>query len=148
MSAADDKVRLGGMALQNGILVHSYQHWAVAAEDGRVTSVGSFSVEITGASSPHRLYRYLHLDRGSVKVAVGDTLTKGARIGIVSNNMGIDAHGKPILTSIHLHFEIRLAVAETGPGGKLLAAKAFVPPYTSLVDSYQRKLAGTGCTAH
>ena len=33
MSAADDKVRLGGMALQNGILVHSFDHWAVAVRD-------------------------------------------------------------------------------------------------------------------
>ena len=26
----DDKIRLGGMALRNGILVHSFDHWAVA----------------------------------------------------------------------------------------------------------------------
>ncbi len=33
MSPAESKVRLGGMALQNGILVHSYDHWAVAVRD-------------------------------------------------------------------------------------------------------------------
>ena len=33
MSEADEKVRLGGMALQNGILVHSFDHWAVAVRD-------------------------------------------------------------------------------------------------------------------
>ena len=26
----DDKIRLGGMALRNGILVHSFDHWAAA----------------------------------------------------------------------------------------------------------------------
>ena len=38
MSPEGEKVRLGGMALQNGIMVHSYRHWAAAVrgEDGRV----------------------------------------------------------------------------------------------------------------
>ena len=38
MSPAEDKVRLGGMALQNGILVHSFDHWAAAVRgaDGEV----------------------------------------------------------------------------------------------------------------
>jgi uncharacterized protein YqhQ len=38
MSSKNDKVRLGGMALQNGILVHSFEHWAAAVrgEDGSV----------------------------------------------------------------------------------------------------------------
>ena len=38
MTTTDEKVRLGGMALQNGILVHSFDHWAVAvrASDGSV----------------------------------------------------------------------------------------------------------------
>ena len=38
MSADTEKVRLGGMALQNGILVHSYGHWAAAVRgaDGEV----------------------------------------------------------------------------------------------------------------
>ncbi|HEX5556177.1 MAG TPA: DUF1385 domain-containing protein [Gaiellales bacterium] len=34
MSPAKDKVRLGGMALQNGILVHSFDHWAAAVRGG------------------------------------------------------------------------------------------------------------------
>ena len=38
MSPKKEKVRLGGMALQNGILVHSFEHWAAAVrgEDGTV----------------------------------------------------------------------------------------------------------------
>ena len=30
---ADDKLRLGGMALRNGLLVHGPSHWAVAIRD-------------------------------------------------------------------------------------------------------------------
>ncbi|HEY3763559.1 MAG TPA: DUF1385 domain-containing protein [Gaiellales bacterium] len=34
MTETKEKVRLGGMALQNGILVHSFAHWAAAVRDG------------------------------------------------------------------------------------------------------------------
>ena len=33
MAAAQERVRLGGMAMQNGILVHSFDHWAAAVRD-------------------------------------------------------------------------------------------------------------------
>jgi uncharacterized protein YqhQ len=38
MTVTEEKVRLGGMALRNGILVHSADHWAAAvrAEDGEI----------------------------------------------------------------------------------------------------------------
>ena len=38
MTPPAEKVRLGGMALQNGILVHSFDHWAAAVRgsDGSV----------------------------------------------------------------------------------------------------------------
>jgi hypothetical protein len=123
------------------------QHWTVAADNGKVTSVASYSVEITGTTSPHRLYRYLHMESSTVKVHVGDTVAKGDRLGIVSNNMGFDSNGKPEYTSLHMHFEIRVPLAETAPGGQVLAAKAFVPPYTSLVGAYQRRVSGNGCPA-
>ncbi|ESQ76351.1 hypothetical protein ABAC402_04430 [Asticcacaulis sp. AC402] len=114
-------------------------HWAVAAEDGVITQVGTYTVALTGNSSPHRIYRYLHLQSSSLRVAMGESVVRGQKIGLVSNNMG----GTP--TTIHLHFEIRVAQAETMGDGTLLAANSFVPPYTALVDAYQRKLAGPDC---
>jgi uncharacterized protein YqhQ len=54
MSESDDKLRLGGMALRNGLLVHGPTHWAAAVRDrdgqiqvgsGRKPSFGSSAVE-------------------------------------------------------------------------------------------------------
>jgi uncharacterized protein YqhQ len=51
MSAAGEKVRLGGMALQNGILVHSFDHWAAAVRDseGRVQLASGRKPELPAA---------------------------------------------------------------------------------------------------
>jgi murein DD-endopeptidase MepM/ murein hydrolase activator NlpD len=116
-------------------------YWAVAAEDGSVTQVGSYTVAITGDGSPHRIYRYLHMQSASVKVKVGDHVKRGQKLGLVSNNLGI-SNGKQQYTTIHLHFEVRIAQAETLGDGTKLTASTFVPPYTALVDAYSRKLAG------
>lgn len=94
-------------------------HWAVAAESGTVTSVGSYSVYITAADGTR--YDYLHMD--SVQVAVGDDVTKGQHIGKVSNNFGGTA------TTVHLHFNLRQDVQGVG--------NVYVPPYLSLVTSYE-----------
>ena len=115
------------------------KYWAVATEDGVITQVGSYTVALTGNGSPHRIYRYLHMQSASLKVALGDHVVRGQKLGLVSNNMGDTA------TTIHLHFEIRVAQAEAMSDGTLLAASSFVPPYTALVDAYQRKLAGPDC---
>lgn len=116
-------------------------YWAVAAEDGTITQVGSYTVAVTGNGSPHRIYRYLHMLSASVKVKVGDTVVRGQKLGLVSNNLGT-SNGVPQYTTIHLHFEVRIAQAETLSNGTQLTASTFVPPYTALVDAYQRKLAG------
>ncbi|MBW8879857.1 MAG: M23 family metallopeptidase, partial [Asticcacaulis sp.] len=114
-------------------------NWALATENGVITQVGSYTVALTGDGSPHRIYRYLQMQSSTLKVKVGDHVVRGQKLGLVSNNMGDTP------TTIHLHFEIRVAQAETMPDGTLLAANSFVPPYTALVDAYQRKLAGPDC---
>ncbi|MBP2158552.1 MULTISPECIES: M23 family metallopeptidase [Asticcacaulis] len=116
-------------------------HWAVAAEDGVITQVGSYTVALTGSGSPHRIYRYLHLQSSSLKVAVGDEVKRGQKIGLVSNNLGT-SNGVPQYTTIHLHFEVRIAQSETLSNGTVLTANTFVPPYNALVDAYSRSLAG------
>ncbi len=116
-------------------------YWAVAAEDGVITQVGSYTVALTGNDSPHRIFRYLHMQVASLKVKLGDHVARGQKLGLVSDNFGT-LNGVQQHTTVHLHFEVRVAQAETAPDGTKLAANAFVPPYTALVDAYQRKLAG------
>lgn len=99
------------------------KYWCVAAADGTVTSIGSYSVYITTANGTR--FDYLHM--GNLQVKVGQKVTRGQRIGMVSNEFG----GTP--TTIHMHFNIRQNVAGTGV--------VYVPPYNALVDSYKVLLA-------
>lgn len=93
-------------------------HWAVAAIDGTITKIGSYSVYLSGNANTR--VDYLHMS--SVQVAVGQQVTKGTRLGKVSNVF----NGTP--TTIHLHFNL----FQNTPDGWM-----YVPPYTSLVASYQ-----------
>ncbi|MDG1417401.1 MAG: M23 family metallopeptidase [Maricaulis sp.] len=104
-------------------------HWAVAAEAGTITSIGTYSVRLTTDEGVR--YTYLHLDKPSLLVEEGDAVARGERLGFVSNEFGDTS------TTIHLHFEIRMSV-DTGSG----LQNTHVPPYLALVDSYERLLAG------
>jgi murein DD-endopeptidase MepM/ murein hydrolase activator NlpD len=98
--------------------------WAVAAEAGRITNVGLYSVELTGESGTR--FRYLHLSMDRLQVRQGQAVNAGDRIGLVSNDFG----GTP--TPVHLHFE----VLQNINGGGLRQ----VSPYMSLVRAYQRRV--------
>ena len=100
-------------------------YWAVAAESGRISNVGVYSVELTGDSGTR--YRYLHLSMNKLRVRQNARVAAGDRIGLVSNDFG----GIP--TPVHLHFEILQNVGAQG--------LRHVPPYASLVQAYQRLLA-------
>jgi murein DD-endopeptidase MepM/ murein hydrolase activator NlpD len=105
-------------------------HWlAVAAEAGRITQIGSYTVYLTADDG--RMFRYLHLQMDQLKVRIGDRVERGQPIGYVSNNFGKTP------TTIHLHFEVKEPVTRDGK-----SLFTFVPPYSSLVDAYQRLLAG------
>jgi murein DD-endopeptidase MepM/ murein hydrolase activator NlpD len=95
------------------------KHRVVAAVDGTITQVGTYSVYLTAADGTR--FDYLHM--GNVEVAVGDEVKQGDALGLVSNEFG----GTP--TTVHLHFNIKQNVAGIG--------LVFVPPYMSLVRSYQ-----------
>jgi murein DD-endopeptidase MepM/ murein hydrolase activator NlpD len=101
-----------------------------AAEDGRITSIGSYTVYLAGNSG--RLYRYLHMDMKHLKVQVGDPVTRGQALGYVSNNFG---HS---VTTFHLHFEIKAPVNRNGT-----TVYTWVSPYPSLVASYTKLLQGS-----
>ena len=94
-------------------------YWGVAAADGTITNVGSYSVYVTGADGTR--YDYLHMS--TVQVSVGQEVTRGQRLGLVSNEFGGTA------TTIHLHFNLRQNVQGVGV--------VYVPPYMSLIQSYQ-----------
>jgi peptidase M23-like protein len=92
--------------------------WAAAATDGTITSVGDFSVYLTAADGTR--YDYLHMS--TVQVVVGQDVSRGERLGLVSNEFGGES------TTIHLHFNIKQNVQGV----------VFVPPYMSLIQSYKR----------
>ncbi len=94
-------------------------HWAVAGAAGTITNVGSYSVYLTAADGTR--FDYLHMS--NVTVTVGAKVTRGQRLGKVSNVFG----GTP--TTIHLHFNLRQNIAGVGT--------VYVPPYMSLVSSYE-----------
>ncbi|NWH09514.1 MAG: M23 family metallopeptidase [Alphaproteobacteria bacterium] len=104
------------------------KYWAVAAEPGQITAIGSYTVTLTADSG--LIYRYLHLDMARLAVKQGDTVTKGQHIGYVSNDFGGS------VTTIHLHFEIKANVI--GADGQ--PTITFVSPYMSLVRAYERLL--------
>lgn len=102
-------------------------HEVVAVEDGVISNVGSYSVNLRSGG---RIYKYLHLNMKKLAVSIGDTVQAGDTIGYVSNDFG----GTP--TVLHLHFEI---TQNNGNGGW-----DYVPPYTSLVAAYERRENGPG----
>ena len=97
-------------------------HWAVAVEAGRISSVGSYSVILTGNSGTQ--YRYLHLEMRRLAVSLGASVTPGQRIGLISNDFGATP------TTVHLHFEMLQNLNGRG--------LRHVPPYMSLVRAYER----------
>lgn len=97
-------------------------HWVVAVVDGRITSVGSYSVYLTGEDGTR--YDYLHM--ADVAVKEGDRVQQGQQLGKVSNQFNGD------VTTIHLHFNIKQNVAGVGI--------VYVPTYLSLVQSYEYHL--------
>ncbi|MBA2665001.1 MAG: peptidoglycan DD-metalloendopeptidase family protein [Bradymonadaceae bacterium] len=97
------------------------KHWAVAAEDGRITNIGTYSVSLVANNGT--LHRYLHMDPATLAVSVNQAVSKGQRMGLVSNAFGGSS------TTIHLHYDIRQNVSGVGA--------TYVPTYMSLVRSYQ-----------
>jgi murein DD-endopeptidase MepM/ murein hydrolase activator NlpD len=103
-------------------------YWAVAVADGIISSIGSYSVTLQTPGGT--LFRYLHLDGGTLAVHPLERVSKGQKIGLISNNFG-DSR-----TTIHLHFDISDTIALNGK-----TVRTFLPPYASLVNSYKKLLA-------
>jgi MYXO-CTERM domain-containing protein len=136
MPLCPDGVGHQGQDIRPGTCEDS-KHWAVATENGRISVVGTYSVYLQGDSGVR--HRFLHMDRNTVTVSVGQRVTRGQRLGKVSN----DFDGVP--TTIHLHYDMYKFVSGLG--------SVYVSPYTTLVDSYEALLGysgienpGQGCT--
>ena len=97
-------------------------HWVVAAVDGRITNVGTYSVYLTAEDGTR--YDYLHM--ANVAVKEGERVTQGQHLGMVSNQFNGES------TTVHLHFNIKQNVAGVGA--------VYVPTYLSLVTSYEYHL--------
>ena len=95
------------------------KHWVVATVDGKITNIGSYSVYLT--ANDGTVHRFLHMSH--VQVKTGQSITKGTRVGKVSNAFG----GTP--TTVHLHFDLKQYVSGTG--------SVYVPTYMSLVKGYE-----------
>jgi murein DD-endopeptidase MepM/ murein hydrolase activator NlpD len=111
-------------------------HWAIAVEDARVIDVRRHWVTLQTADGT--LYNYLHLDMDALRVALGDEVRRGDRIGVVSNDF-FQSDGTSVPTTIHLHFEMYENYAGD-EGEEPLFTK--VNPYMTLVAAFDRKLRG------
>jgi murein DD-endopeptidase MepM/ murein hydrolase activator NlpD len=67
-----------------------------------------------------------------LSVTVGQHVARGQPIRLVSDFFGLSS------TTIHLHFEIKEPITDG-----TATTTTFVPPYSSLVDAYQRLLTGS-----
>lgn len=111
-------------------------HWAVSVDDGIVTDVQRHWVTIQ--SPDGNFYNYLHLNMADLSVVEGQTISRGDRIGRISNDY-FKSNGTRVFTTTHLHFEMYdNYVAE--PGEDPIFTK--VNPYMTLVEAYDRKLRG------
>jgi murein DD-endopeptidase MepM/ murein hydrolase activator NlpD len=97
-------------------------HWVVAAVDGTITNVGSYSVYLTAADGTR--YDYLHMQ--DVQVKEGQKVKREEHLGKVGNQFNGEA------TTVHLHFNIKQNIAGVG--------SVYVPTYLSLVESYETML--------
>ncbi len=117
--------------------VREKDYWVVATEDGVIQSIGSYTVYLTADSG--RKYRFMHLDHSTLQVSKYSRVSKGDRLGVLSNNMGVDAGGNPVPTTYHLHFDMKQSIAT--PSG---TQWDYVSPYMSLVQGYEALIGETG----
>ncbi|MCG8442731.1 MAG: M23 family metallopeptidase [Caulobacterales bacterium] len=115
------------IAMRNTDPVERTQIPVVAVEDGDISYIGTYTVNLRAGS---RIYRYMHLNMERLAVEQGDRVAAGDLIGYLSNDFG----GAP--TTFHLHLEFKQNIDGVG--------WTWVNPYMSLVRAYERKLGGPG----
>lgn len=104
-------------------------HYAVAAEDGIIAQIGTYSVTLQTKGGT--LYRYMHMKMSELSVKELDQVKRGERLGKVSNDFGNSS------TTIHLHFDVKDTIVLNGQ-----RVITYIPPYPNLVEAYKKLLAG------
>lgn len=124
-------IRAGDSALCNAMRTTSpadrTQIPVAAVDDGYISYVGSYSIQLRAAD---KIYHYLHLNMARLEVEQGQSVTKGQRVGYLSNDFNGNA------TTLHLHFELQQNIDGVG--------FTWVSPYMSLVRAYERREGGFG----
>ena len=111
-------------------------HWAVAAEEGRIIKPAESKYTVRLLTDDGTLYRYLHLDMDQLAVSDGDFVSKGDRIGKVSNDF-FNSAGERVPTTFHLHFELFQNYAPDDMSDPVYDQ---VNPYMSLINAYEQTL--------
>jgi len=126
-------IRVGSAADCNALRAQAKKdrglHEVVAAEDGIIQHIGTYSVQLKGTETGN-IYSYLHLNMRRLRVSALDTVEAGDTLGFVSSDFGSTP------TTFHLHFEIKAPIEGEGI--------VHVPPYMSLVAAYERREEGVG----
>ncbi len=112
------------------------EHWAIAVEDGRIIAPSSSRYTVRLQADDGTLYRYMHLKMDALAVSDGEFVTKGQRIGKVSNDF-FNPAGDPVPTTFHLHFEMYQNYAPDEETDPIFDQ---VSPYMTLVNAYETKL--------
>lgn len=113
-------------------------HWAVAVDDGRIVGLEGSRYTVKLQTADGTLYRYMHLDMSELAISDGEFVTKGQRIGKVSNDF-FNSSGVRVPTTYHLHFEMYQNYAPDAESDPVFDQ---VNPYMTLVNAYEKKLRG------
>lgn len=111
-------------SIQNGAPPNSANLIPVlAVEDGQISYIGSYTVDLRPTEGAISRYRYLHLNMSTLNVAFGSRVNQGDIIGYYSNDFGSAS------TTFHLHFEV-IAFVD--------GIAQYVSPYASFIRAEVR----------
>ena len=123
MSPEGEKVRLGGMALQNGIMVHSYTHWAAAVrgEDGRVKLASGEKPDLPAILTGTPILRGVaRMAEVAYLLPLIRRRLPDARLPMESPGMGAALVGSAILAQVIRRTRLHPAAIETVTAGAAL----------------------------
>jgi uncharacterized protein YqhQ len=120
VSAPQEKLRLGGMALRNGILVHSFDHWAAAVRtpDGRIAMASGRKPELPEpvASTPF-LRGVARMAEAVYLLPIVRRRLPEARLPVETPGLGAALAGSAILTALARRSRLPAVVVESVTAG-------------------------------
>jgi uncharacterized protein YqhQ len=120
VSEPQDKIRLGGMAMRNGILVHSFEHWAAAVRtpDGRVAMASGRKPELPEplASTPF-LRGVARMAEALYLLPIVRRRLPEARLPVETPGLGAALAGSAILTALARRSRLPAVLVESVTAG-------------------------------